>query len=78
MENHSGSLNEYVGIINQDTLLIKSITRDKVLKEICLRNIKVDQLDTVSLYNEDAEDANLGSESTADFQASNERPEAAT
>ncbi len=57
MEAQCGSVKKYVGIIIQDTLLIKSIIRDKVLKEICLRNIKVDQLDTVSLHNEDAEDA---------------------
>ena len=78
MENHSGSFNEYVGIINQDTLLIKSITRDKVLKEICLRNIKVDQLDTVSLHYEDAVDADADSTSTANPPSSNERPSTAT
>ena len=61
MEAQNGSVKNYVGVINQDTLLIKSTVRDKVLKEICIRGIKVDQSDTVSLYNEDAEidDANV-------------------
>ncbi len=55
MEAQCGSVKNYVGIINQDTLLIKSIVRDKVLKEICLRGIKVESHDTVALHNEDAE-----------------------
>ncbi len=56
MEDSHGSIKNYLGIINHDTLLIKSIARDKVLKEISLKGVKVEQSDTcVSLTNRDVE-----------------------
>ncbi len=55
MENANGMIKNYLGILINcgDVLLIKSPYKDRVLKEINLKGVKVVQCDTVCLTNED-------------------------